>query len=77
MDIALETLLGQGVLGAFLVLVILHFRKEIKDYKLEIKEKEVEIKRLNEEGRTDAVQTISFMKDFKTELSNLVAAIKG
>ena len=39
MESALETLLGQGILGAFLVLVIIYHLKTVRELKTEMKEK--------------------------------------
>ena len=77
METALETLIGQGVLGTFLVLVIVHFRKEVKDLKAEMKEKSLahalqmklkdeEIKDLNKEARDSAVETITSFNTFSS-----------
>jgi len=69
MEQALEILLGQGVLGVFLVLVIIYFRAEIKEYKNTIKE-------LNSELRSSEKDVISFTKDLKQGLKDLFNEVR-
>jgi len=76
METAFETLIGQGVLGVFLVLVIVHFRKEVKDLKEQIQTLQEEIKRLNEVGKNDAVEVIGFVKDLQNTLKDLIQEIR-
>lgn len=76
METAFETLIGQGVLGTFLVLVIIHFRKEVKELKENILTLQEEIKRLNEVGKNDAVEVIGFVKDLQNTLKELIQEIK-
>lgn len=41
MESAFETLLGQGILGAFLVLVIIYHLRTVRELKTEMKEKSI------------------------------------
>jgi len=65
METAFETLIGQGILGTFLILVIVYFRKKENDYKTEIKE-------LNSELRASEKEAITVMKDLNTTLERLI-----
>lgn len=72
MELAFETLIGQGVLGVFLVLVIVYFRKKENDYKEIIKEKDEKIEKCAEQGRQDAIETIGFVKDLQNDIKELI-----
>ncbi len=87
MEIVLESLAGQGVLGTFLVLVIVYFKREIKELRdaaklrneahiVQINAKDAEIKRLNDASRDDATDTIGFIKDFGNDFKNFTEVIK-
>lgn len=76
MELAFETLIGQGVLGVFLVLVIVYFRKKENDYKDIIAKKDEKIELLNEERRQDAIETIGFVKDLQAQIKELIDLMK-
>lgn len=65
MDGAVEYIIGQGILGAFLVLVIWYFRKKEIEYK-------EEIKLLNSELRETERESITVMKDLNNTLEKLI-----
>ena len=87
MEIALEQLVGQGILGTFLVLVIWYFLKREKELKAEMKdksfahaesmkEKDVKIQVLNDQIRNDAIESMSIFKDMHSNLKDLVNELK-
>ncbi len=76
MELAFETLIGQGVLGVFLVLVIVYFRKKENDYKEIIKEKDDKIEKCNEQARLDAIETIGFVKDLQATIKELIIELR-
>lgn len=65
MESAVEHLIGQGILGVFLVLVIWYFRKKEIEYK-------DEIKHLNSELRETERESITVMKDLNNTLEKLI-----
>ena len=76
MEIALEILLGQGVLGVFLVLVIVYFKSKEKKHDEMIKEKELEIKELNEKLHGFGIDAVTAVKEIASNLKELVYEIK-
>lgn len=87
MEAALESLLGQGVLGVFLVLVIIYFRHEVKILREEMKEKseahavsmklkDDKIQALNDEKREDALENMATFNKLHTTLEKLVVELK-
>lgn len=87
METALEALLGQGVLGIFLVIVIFYFRHEVKILRAEMKEKseahaatmqfkDEKIQALNDEKREDALQNMAAFNALQTTLEKLVVELK-
>ena len=65
MEIAFEQLLGQGVLGIFLIIVIVYFRSKEKKHEEIVKEKDAIILK----ALTDS---ISYTKDVNNTLEKLV-----
>ena len=76
MEQAFEILLGQGVLGAFLIIVIVYFRSKEKKTDEVIKEKEQEIKELNEKLHGFGIDAVTAVKEIATNLKELVYEIK-
>jgi Flp pilus assembly protein protease CpaA len=76
MEQAFEILLGQGVLGVFLVIVILYFRSEQAKKDETIKEKESEIKELNEKLHGFGIDAVTAVKEIANNLKELVYEIK-
>lgn len=65
METAIEHLVGQGILGVFLVLVIWYFRKKENEYK-------EEIQKLNAELRETERESITVIKDLNVTLEKLI-----
>jgi Flp pilus assembly protein protease CpaA len=76
MEQAFEILLGQGVLGAFLIIVIVYFRSKEKKTDEVIKAKEQEIKELNEKLHGFGIDAVTAVKEIATNLKELVYEIK-
>lgn len=76
MEQAFEILLGQGVLGVFLVMVVVYFRQKEKKYDEVIKEKELEIKGLNEKLHGFGIDAVTAVKEIANNLKELVYEIK-
>lgn len=76
MEQAFEILLGQGVLGVFLVLVIIYFRSELNKRDEAIKELQLEIKSLNEKLHSFGIDAVMNSKEIATNLKELVYEIK-
>ena len=86
METALDYLVSQGVLGVFLVLVVVYFlRKEKKtEETAEIKslawsklveKKDEKIQELNDQVRNDALENSSLFNEVNRNLSNLVTEL--
>ena len=76
MEQAFEILLGQGVIGAFLVIVILYFRSKEKKHEEVVKEKEAEIKELNEKLHGFGIDAVTAVKDISANLKQIVYEIR-
>ena len=68
MEQAFEILLGQGVLGAFLIIVILYFKSKEKKFDEQLKEKDEEIKALNENLHGFGIDALTDVKEIATNL---------
>ena len=86
METAFEVLIGQGVLGVFLVLVIIYFLKTVKDLKADAKEKaktyaevfekkDQKIESLNQELRQSERESITVMGSMNQTLKELIAKL--
>jgi len=76
MEQAFEILLGQGVLGAFLIIVILYFRAKEKKHDEILEKKEQEIKELNEKLHGFGIDAVTAVKEIASNLKELVYEIK-
>lgn len=76
MELALESLLGQGILGVFLVIVIIYFRSELKKRDEMIKELQGEIKTLNEKLHGFGIDAVMNSKAIADNIKELVYEIK-
>jgi Flp pilus assembly protein protease CpaA len=76
MEQAFEILLGQGVLGAFLIIVILYFKSKEKKFDEQLKEKDEEIKELNEKLHGFGIDAVTAVKEIATNLKELIYEIK-
>ena len=76
MEMAFEILLGQGVLGVFLVIVIVYFKGREKKYEENIAAKDAEIKELNEKLHGFGIDAVTSLKEISTNLKELVYEIK-
>lgn len=83
METALEQLIGQGVLGIFLVLVIVYFRHEIKHLREEMKAKSLahaeqmrakdeKIEDLNEKIHAMGIEAVTSVKEWTSTLKDLL-----
>jgi|32_taG_2_1085360.scaffolds.fasta_scaffold02732_8 Flp pilus assembly protein protease CpaA len=76
MEQAFEILLGQGVLGAFLIIVIVYFRSKEKKHDEIVAAKEQEIKELNEKLHGFGIDAVTAVKEIANNLKELVYEIK-
>lgn len=76
MEQAFEILLGQGVLGAFLIIVILYFKSKEKKFDEQLKVKDEEIKELNNKLHGFGIDAVTAVKEIATNLKELVYEIK-
>jgi Flp pilus assembly protein protease CpaA len=76
MENAIQVLLGQGVLGAFLVLVIIYFKSKEKKHDEIVEAKEQEIKELNEKLHGFGIDAVTAVKEIASNLKELVYEIK-
>jgi len=83
MEIAYEQILGQGILGVFLVLVIIYFLKLVKDLKAEMKEKslahaismkekDLKIEELNDKIHNLGIEAVTSVREWTNTLKDLL-----
>lgn len=83
MEKAFEVLIGQGVLGAFLILVIWYFTKEITSLKEEmkaksmahaeqVKEKDEKIEDLNQKIHEMGINAVTAVKEFNSLIRDVL-----
>ena len=83
MDTAFEQILGQGILGAFLVLVIVYHLRTVKEIKAEmkakslahaeqIKSKDEKIEQLNDKIHALGIEAVTSVKEWTTTLKELL-----
>lgn len=87
MQEAFSQILSTGVVGAFLVIVIIYHLRTVKELKLEIKDKSLahaaqmelkdnRIQALNDDSREAALENMSMFKDLQSNLRDLVTELK-
>ena len=87
MDTIIEQLVGQGVLGIFLIIVIWYFKYEIKHLRKEFKGKSTahaesmkikddKIQSLNDQTRTDAIANMTYFNNVGNQIEKLVIELK-
>lgn len=86
METVYEVLIGQGILGVFLVLVIVYHLKTVKDLKIErtkkaekyaeiFEKKDNKIESLNDELRQSERESITVIKELNQTLKELIAKL--
>lgn len=76
MEQAFEILLGQGVIGAFLVIVIIYFKSKEKKHDEQIAAKELEIKELNNKLHGFGIDAVTAVNTIAANLEKLVYETK-
>ena len=83
METALDQILGQGILGAFLVITIIYFLKVVKDLKTEMKEKSIahalsmkekddKIEILNDKIHNLGIEAVTSVKEWTATLKDIL-----
>ena len=87
MQEAFSQILSTGVVGAFLVIVIIYHLRTVRELKTEMKEKSIahakqmsfkdqKIQELNDQKREDALQNMSLFNEVNKSLTELVIELK-